>query len=74
MLDKLKDLGKYIAEWDNGSGDAAAIIWGVGEIERLRAALEAIIQDKATGEVSKESWALAINALRAGEQGAQQKP
>ncbi len=32
------------------------------------AALRAIIQDKTTGDVSKESWALAIDALRAAEQ------
>lgn len=35
------------------------------ENDLLKAALTAIIQDKATGEISEKSWGMAIDALRA---------
>ncbi len=44
QLDKLRDLGKHIAALDSGSGDAAAILWGVAEIERLRAFIQTLDQ------------------------------
>ena len=34
------------------------------KIERLRAALKAIIQDKTVGKVSEASWRFAIDVLR----------